>query len=392
MRFYFIIITLLASAYAELISLVETCRHGARAPIGNYSWDKGVWKYGLTNLTPEGQRMHYILGTELRRRYIVDNQLLNTTYSPEEIYVRATYINRTIESARAQMMGLYPNGPNLESESQQAKARPPFKVANIDSVLTELGMSALPNNYQPFPVHTVSNREDHLLRGYEAANCPRMKEISAQVQQSDEYKERVAEYENLIKDKLDGLFNESIGFEEAGWRGDVMECDLFHGFPIPDIDTDTLDYMLGIRNYSNSYFFEHGGAQLASSEFFQAIILQFEDAVKGNAVRKFGFYSAHDTTLIGFLSALENFDGQNPPYASTIIFELHREDDKHTVKTIYNDEDLILPGCGTVDCDYEIFREFLHSKTHTDITEACKTSKLFEESRYIYNYFLESRN
>ena len=290
------------------------------------------------------------------------------------------------------MMGLYPNGPDLESEAQKVKARPPFKVSNVDKVIEDLGMSALPQNYQPFPVHTFSNSEDHVLRGYDAQNCPRFKEISIEVQQSDEYKDRVADYENMIKDKLDSIFNESIGYEEAGWRGDVMESDLFHGYPIPDIDTYTLDYMLGIRNYSNSYFFENGGGNLASSEFFKLIIIQFDDAVNGDALRKFGFYSAHDTTLIGFLVALDNFDGWNPPYASTIFFELYKEDNGHFVKTVYNDKALVLPGCQQELCEYDTFREVLLNRTQSDITQACVASKWYDERHYTFNYFLESRD
>mmetsp|Transcript_25575 Transcript_25575/g.33295 ORF Transcript_25575/g.33295 Transcript_25575/m.33295 type:complete len:426 (+) Transcript_25575:98-1375(+) len=60
--------------------------------------------------------------------------------------------------------------------------------------------------------------------------------------------------------------------------------------------------------------------------------------------------SAHDTTLVPMLSALSLYDGNWPPYASYISFELWEETDErgapmHTVRVLFNGRRLPLPGC-----------------------------------------------
>jgi len=52
--------------------------------------------------------------------------------------------------------------------------------------------------------------------------------------------------------------------------------------------------------------------------------------------RKFALYSAHDYNLAGLLAAMEQFDGVNPPFASTLIFELHKKKGKPFVNILFN--------------------------------------------------------
>ena len=60
MKFLFVLLTF---AFAqELVGLIEVCRHGARGPIGEYTFEDGLWPWGLGQLTPTGARMHYLNG------------------------------------------------------------------------------------------------------------------------------------------------------------------------------------------------------------------------------------------------------------------------------------------------------------------------------------------
>jgi hypothetical protein len=82
----------------------------------------------MGELTQNGKRQHYLMGEEVRERYMVKNKLLDATkYNPKEIMVRATDINRTIESAMAQMLSLYPTGHSLEL-NQSTRALPILPV------------------------------------------------------------------------------------------------------------------------------------------------------------------------------------------------------------------------------------------------------------------------
>jgi len=55
-----------------MVALVEVCRHGSRAPTDYNAYDAGKWPWGRGELTPTGQRMHYLNGVEFRKRYVED--------------------------------------------------------------------------------------------------------------------------------------------------------------------------------------------------------------------------------------------------------------------------------------------------------------------------------
>jgi len=88
-------------------------RHGARAPYlgveNNLDFYKEEWidKEELTNM---GKRMLYLLGVKTRKRYMEQTKLLSKEFSPQEILIRSTDVNRTIESVECFIQGLYPHG------------------------------------------------------------------------------------------------------------------------------------------------------------------------------------------------------------------------------------------------------------------------------------------
>lgn len=107
----------------------------------------------------------------MRNRYMVKNPLLDATgYNKKEIYVRATNINRTIESAMAQLLAFFPTGKSLDA-NQTATALPTIKVDQtiIDQVNNSLRTVALPNNYLPVPVHVQNWDQD---KNQATDSCP----------------------------------------------------------------------------------------------------------------------------------------------------------------------------------------------------------------------------
>jgi hypothetical protein len=366
---------LLATALAEVVFVVETCRHGARAPHDAYAWDQGNWTEGLSELTPEGMRMHYLNGVEFRSRY--SGSLLSESYFSNEIYVRSTDVNRTIMSAQSQLEGLYPYGPALNS-SQVAGAVPPLTVQNVSVIQAKLGLAAIQGQSQPIPIHVVAQQYDTILQGYNPKVCPIFTRIRAEVQSSADYLGREAAYNSSVKAQAESVFNMTdVDFCDAGLLSDAVLCDMAAGVPVPSgLTPDLLSQLSEIDSYCKSYFLTELGAKLASSEFFKAVITNFDLKITGSTSLRFALYSAHDVTLSGFLSGLRVFNGVNPPFASTILFELHEIGALYFVTVIYNDTPMIVPGCDVVQCPYTVFRGILLAQTVPSFSEACQ-SRLF---------------
>jgi hypothetical protein len=97
--------------------------------------------------------------------YIEEIPFLSSSYNHSEIYVRATDVNRTLQSAYSLLMGLYPDstGPNLPPGLDDSYKLPPFLGIKQPQ---GLGEAALPLNHQNIPVHTVPDDDDPLLNPY----------------------------------------------------------------------------------------------------------------------------------------------------------------------------------------------------------------------------------
>ena len=151
-------------------------RHGSRAPKHQHKINATqVWyPEGVAQLTPMGERQHYLIGSELRKRYAKDQEFLASSLDPQEVHVYSTNVNRTYQSAISQAAGLYPpgTGPVL-SEAQQRVAIPPIFVTNMAQIQASIGDKALPNGYQLVPIHSnAGNPRDLLFRAYDPDVCP----------------------------------------------------------------------------------------------------------------------------------------------------------------------------------------------------------------------------
>ena len=109
----------------------ENGRHGARAPLNKeYA---NPFKIGTEQLTPSGMRQHYLLGGYMR--FMMEEGVLPEEYNPDHIFVKSTPVDRTIQSAMSQMIGLYPLGSaKLLTEGQAKAAVPHIDVQNLDQI------------------------------------------------------------------------------------------------------------------------------------------------------------------------------------------------------------------------------------------------------------------
>lgn len=75
----------------------------------------------------------YELGKYIRNRY---KDFLSPTYSPDEVYIRSTDVDRTLMSAESNLAGLY---PPVESQEWNHELK-----------------------WQPIPIHTIPENEDEV--------------------------------------------------------------------------------------------------------------------------------------------------------------------------------------------------------------------------------------
>lgn len=223
------ILLLIAVAYADVVSVVTAFRHGARAPIDKNSWDRGIWPDGYGELMPSGMRQQYLNGIEMHYRYVAQNQVISQAYNSNEIYIRSTDYNRTIMSVQSQMFGIYPTGPQIDQNSQEI-AVPPLKVSNLAGQMIQLGNNAMPNGFQPLPIHVVSAPHDNMLAGYTVLACPRIAEIMAEQQDSEDYLRTIGIYSRGLQQQVYQVFGVNASYEVAGYMCDTLTADKFQGF------------------------------------------------------------------------------------------------------------------------------------------------------------------
>lgn len=102
-------------------------------------------------LTSMGMYQEYQLGLWLKARYIDELHFINPAYKSNEVYVRATDVNRCIVSAQSLLLGMFDGTQESETNTY------------------------LPNHFNPVPIHTVPVEYDFLLRAYD--NCPRFSQL-----------------------------------------------------------------------------------------------------------------------------------------------------------------------------------------------------------------------
>ena len=149
--------------------------------IFNNSWN------GENELTNVGKRQQFLLGYRHYITYIdTFNNLLNKTYDPREIYASSSESNRTIQSAYAQLHGLYQEG-TLLTDSQIPFSDPPNNKEFFQEEKESLGLNTLPNNILVTPVHTFYEK-DHTFLLEKKENCPLGYQVVEKIEKSDRIK------------------------------------------------------------------------------------------------------------------------------------------------------------------------------------------------------------
>ena len=354
-------------AAAEVVFVTEVCRHGSRAPSNPElcPWDEdGRWDNSWGELTAVGMRMHFLLGSELRRRYVLNHPVIGPQYNSTQIYVRSTDYNRTIMSAQSQLMGLFPPPTGATVPENLANvAVPPINVQNEDYIVDELQGRALPAQFQSSPVHVVPLTEDWILFATytcynldEAIQNPIYDEITTNITKSNPgFIEALQPFMNLPLNEIAENLADII---------DSIDCNKAMNYPLPAFSPELLSNATLIGNELFSiYYSDDMLVRYFSAWFFRDLAGHLEAVMQGTEPTKFRLYSAHDGTLAAFLAALQTYDNKQPPFASTLIFEVSETNGDFTIRVLYNDVPLIIGPCQSVECPLQTFIDYLYMRS-----------------------------
>uniref|UniRef100_A0AC34GDV1 Uncharacterized protein n=1 Tax=Panagrolaimus sp. ES5 TaxID=591445 RepID=A0AC34GDV1_9BILA len=165
-------------------------RHGDRTPTQTFSLDKNqatAWPQGFGELTERGMRQHLDLGKTLRHRYVECYGFLSPEYNSSEIYVRSTDVNRTMISAIANLIAMYPGYKNKSG----------ITYPNVEGWPTYHQDDGSEVGFVPIPIHTVNDFYDYTLNP--DMICPRQDQLWKLVEQTPEYQEETKNKADLLK-------------------------------------------------------------------------------------------------------------------------------------------------------------------------------------------------
>nr|CAD2200784.1 unnamed protein product [Meloidogyne enterolobii] len=377
---------------------------------------------------------HFNLGKFLGNRYIDEFQFLSPHYRSEEIFVISTDTNRTIQSATANMMGMY-----------GGRGRCGIDYPNLVE---------WPAQFVPIPIHSFEFMKDPM--GYARHHCKRTLDLFALLEQTPEYKQlnrssaallsKISEYAGspITLNNLWG-FIETVNIEKThGLRSPDWVLQILPKALEVDMRLTDLQIGLGMASFKNINL-QIEIPRMIGGSFLWEIIERMEKKIKcleklknfNRVNNRFGSdpysdtklegkecewlerlkyyaHSAHDMSISALFSTLQfdytDFDRDGlPGYAACVLIELWRNVERgYYVKVLYrrdNVDNLInltpyIRGCNGEECSLELFKQrSLIFKPLPNQETLCKTPlsqdiwnsssmKIFTNKNLIINYSL----
>lgn len=342
----------MVGAAPEPVMIAELFRHGARTTLfeSQVETDDYVEKVGKGNLTPNGMRMHYMLGRQIRD--VLYPTLFQTPYNQSSIEVYSTSVNRTMMSVYSQLQGLFPVGTGSDITGEGPDILPP----NLNfSVPTPETNKAIPPGMMSFPIHTLPKDEDDLFIRNFSSICPAASLLNDKAMAKGhedldlKIQDLKADLKKRLQDagfKVDKLFPDSYEWlrQIAHFADTLIAYKNYHSKYPKGIDAelyrviDTAGALWYQVKYDNIY------SKILTTPLTKKILGTFDDKIAGKRpALKFLGLSAHDSTQWPFFTLMKfsvaeclirtiknkgiKPDGEKwcyglPPYASNMIFEL----------------------------------------------------------------------
>jgi len=340
----------------------------------------------LGELTSIGRHQHHLLGRKLGYNYIANKKLISSGYVPGEVIVRTTGLNRGVEAAQSFLTGFYQAGLGPTLDHRVIKnAVPPIHIAEIDKLLTELRDEALPGYLGSFGIHTTNENNDYILNPH--FTCPSVAKEAEDYEEHFQslynkhqefynelqkvHKIEVSSYKD-IKDLSDTIY--SIHGNAKKLNKSLSESQLKKIENISwDLDTDIFLH----SDHKTKLMYHHILTELKEN---------LENAKNGKkkhtneSYTKMTYLQLDYYHLLAFKKLFSMEIPDQIPYASILILELVKANDKYEVKLFYNDDKWKLSKSfddfiGLIDINIY--------KSDTLFMEACLHYEVYDEKLYV---------
>lgn len=408
--YFSLIFCLFPVTFSKLELLFEYSRHGARSPEAFPNPE--LFPEGIKKITAEGLYQHYLIGAELRERYVKTQQFLPETIGPNSLAIKVyttSNLVRTFSSALSQLMGLYPDStgpeintadierilPPFELSSQTLKENHAFSQQNRDKTYATLhGIGII-------MINQIQSKEDLFFQGFEAAYCPKVAEIIAKIEQNQENQQLLAQWRRTLFPQLveilrrdwnvQDLDPNSLTFSSVKHIYDLWASLAFHkrqGIEL-HLPEDLLEKLRNAYIHVMYYAFENSDLAVKAgiSLLVEDITLKIAMKIKKVDIPlykdlKFVFYSGRDRQINALLHVLmeksDRFKLREQGvafFASVFLMELHENDDlpgNFFIKVWLNDEPLKMK-CGEVvgQCEINDFLKLLRNAVSDNIYRDC---------------------
>lgn len=299
---------------------------------------------GLTN---DGKMSAYNLGQFLKSRY---GEFLGPYYSKDNIQIRADAVDRTIMSGQLVAAALFP----------------PYKQQRWNPDL----------DWQPIPVWMLPTAEDNLNNALFCNNYKKWRNnvetTDKQIMRFEEENRDVYKYlsektgynitQSLVLSLRQVLYSErDIGLTLPQWTKSV--------FPDGKLD-DLAAYDTVIQTRTPEL------KQLFGGTWLHEWLTHIDNYLNNTDSRTAFLYPAHEITLSTVLATLDNYDYQVPSYSSSLMFELHKEEDnQYYVKLLYRNQGSIrvlqFSECDDGMCPLNVFKKFVQPLISKDRGKLC---------------------
>jgi len=314
---------------------------------------EGVENCGIGQLTTYGFRQHMRNGKILRKAY---NGFISEQFEHEELYVRSTDYSRTISSTQGLLVGLFDDESALPMHFEHA----------FDIHVENRTHGIILPNHHIFPI--LKSLDAEALEGKSSNEFSRMRrqELLYQLEMISELSGKKLHLQNFT-DFFDCL--------------NVNHCNN-RTIPVNEVVLRKLNEVTPWKYqvmFSNPSPVEYG--KYAAGPLLAAARNEILGKITGaKAVKKLYILMGHDTgPMMPLLSALQIWDGRWPAYASSIMIELYEnkiKENSFAVRVVYDGEEMHVPGCSSVMCDWIEFDSVLGALLPPSIAESYELMKL----------------
>ncbi|XP_066910405.1 prostatic acid phosphatase-like [Clytia hemisphaerica] len=342
-------------------------RHGARSPTRFYPTNPNqvtAWPDGAGRLSQVGMNMEYHLGKFLKERY-VDTKFINQSYLHKEVSIRSSSVDRCLQSAQAQLAGLYPpSGWQIWGNEELGKL------------------------WQPIPVQTVPGDEDPLLRP-EDTDCPRIGEIWSSMTKASTYIQKAKDNKELLdymtKNSGKNITLSNILFDVT----DDLLCERAEGLKSAQWAIDRFPDILELTYWAFNYLYQGSDelGRLLGGALLGKMVGNMKTMASGDtddSLSKLNIFSGHDTSILSFTTAL-NTKFPVPEFAACILVELYETPTgDHYVTINYRNgfgnitlTPMNLTGCDVYQCPLDDFVRITSKRIPTNRHKECNPVEPF---------------